>query len=546
VLLAAGLLGCDPDKVTRGPQDADSQTNWLKSCQIDGECNGLSCVCGLCTQTCDNDAACGESTRGSSCVRADDPGIVSQCGSAPASGLCLPRCEDDSDCSPGKLCEQGLCTPMPTPSAKVSVDISQSHQILVGFGASLAYSETQITSHPKRDQLLDAIFKDVGLDVLRLRNRFVDTQANLSDTADLIDAATARLGHAPGIFLTSWTPPAALKANSGLSCNGSPNTCTLAKNGGGFDYAGFGRYWRQSLDAYATAGVKPDYIGLQNNPNWAPNAGEVFEACKFLPVQGSATVSIGGRDVSVDYPGLAEAQRAVLEALAGASARPKLLAPETSGSGNIADYVTNLDLTEVAAFAHHLYGTDPSGSDPGGFAGLEALPSESRRPVFITEMEADGFDTALTVHHATVDEGAAAYLQNAMLSSPSGPAANPRAVLGVDDTSFVPQEPYHALRHFAHFTDPGWARVDTTSNVAALLVSAWASPNKDALTVILINSGSAELSIQLELPTLGGGSEVLRSAFSGVERSASLGSFSPKRVLQLPPRGVMTVALLPP
>ena len=554
ILLAAGLLGCDPNHPSPGPQGADSQTNWLKSCQIDAECNGLSCVCGVCTQTCSSDAACGETTRGASCISASDPGAITQCGGArpEAPGLCLPRCDDEHPCDTGKICVTNLCSPIPNPSVKVSVDISRPHQVLVGFGASLAYAETQITSHPKRDQLLDAVFKELGLDVLRVRNRYVDSpradSPDVANTAELVTAATARLGHAPGLFLTSWTPPATLKGNSALKCNGAPNTCTLAKNAqGDFDYAGFGQYWRSSLDAYAKVGVKPDYIGLQNNPNWVPNATEVFEACKFLPVEGSATVSLNGRDTVVDYPGLAEAQSAVLEALAGLSTRPKLLAPETSGSGNVADYVANLDLTEVAAFAHHLYGTDPSGTDPGGLAGLDALPSERQRPVFITEMEADGFDTALTVHHATVDQGAAVYLQNALLSPPSGPTANPRAVFGVDDTSFVAQDPYHALRHFARFTEPGWARVDATSTVTDLLASAWISPSKDALTVILINSGSTELNIELDLPALlGTTSEISRSAFSGVERSVSLGSFTAERVLQLPARGVMTVALLPP
>lgn len=422
--------------------------------------------------------------------------------------------------------------------------MGRTHQTLVGFGASLAYTEADITDHPERDQLLDAVFKDAGLDVLRLRNRYVDT-TDVASSGELIAAATARLGRAPGIFLTSWTPPASLKENAGLMCNGSPHTCTLAKDSqGGFDYPAFAQYWRASLEAYAKVGVRPDYIGLQNNPNWAPKTSEVFEACKFLPVEGSMTVTVGGRDIDVKYPGLAEAQAAVLEALADLEPRPKLLAPETSGSGNIVDYVTNLDLNEVAAFAHHLYGSDPAAMDPGNLASLSSLPAESRRPVFITEMEADGFKTALALHHATVNEDAAVYLQNALLSAASGPAANAQAVLGVDETSFVAQEPYHALRHFAHSTDPGWVRVDASSTLNELLVSAWRAPASDALTVIVINSGSADATFQLDLPAIGAASsEVTRTSFDGSERSATLGPLPAERVLKLPAHGVMTIAL---
>jgi O-glycosyl hydrolase len=554
-LACALLLACDPRSTPNG-QGADSQTNWLRACEIDSDCKPqssdasssvvLSCVCGVCSRACQTNDACGEP--GISCVQSDKAGPLAQCvGAQPTGvGLCMPECSQENACKEGQICSAGVCTPLAAPGPEVSVDISQSHQTLVGFGASIAYSDAQIADHPQRARLLDAVFQDLGLDVLRLRNRYVDS-TDVSKTGELITASTASLGHAPVLFLTSWTPPLRLKANALLACKGNAG-CTLAKTAdGSFDYAGFAQYWRDSLDAYAMVGVKPDYIGIQNNPNWMPDEGAVFEACKFLPVEGSAIASIGGKDTSVDYPGLAEAQKAVIDALVGLSPRPKLLAPETSGSANIVDYVGALDLANVDAYAHHLYGSDPTESDPGGLAaGLETLPSEARRPVFITEMEADGFGTALSLHHATVDADAAVFLQNALTSPPTGPGTNPQALFDVDDTTFAPQDPYHAIRHFAHSTAPGWIRVDATSRLADLLVSAWASPNKDALTVILINAGSSELSFKLGLPQLAGTSEITRSVFGDVERSASLGQLTADRVLQLPARSVMTVAIEAP
>jgi hypothetical protein len=540
VLACALALACEP---SHKGQSGDSQTNWLRSCQIDSQCPSLSCVCGICTTTCKTDTAC--EARGASCIQPEEPGAIAQCGGSPApgSGFCMERC-DEGSCDPDHLCVSGVCTPLAPPTADVTVDIGKMHQVLVGFGASMVYGEDQVTEHPQRAQLLDAAFVDMGIDVLRLRNRYVDT-VDVSKSGELVAAVTSSLGHAPTIFLTSWTPPVTLKANSSLTCMGNAG-CTLAKTAdGAFDYQGFGQYWRASLDAYAKVGVRPDYIGIQNNPNWIPNDAQVYEACRFLPTQGNATAMIGGQNVTVDYPGLAEAQTAVVEALVGLSPRPKLLAPETSGSGMVVDYVAALDLTDVDAFAHHLFGSDPAA--PGGLAGLDALPSEAQRPVFITEMQADGFGTALALHHATVDESAAVFLQNALTGSPSGPAANTQALLGVDDTSFLPQEPYHAFRHFARSTAPGWVRVDAVSNVKDLLASAWVSPNQDALTVVLINAGSSELSIKLALPQIASASsQVTRTAFSGVERSAPLGEYSASRVLQLPTRAVMTIALEAP
>ncbi len=81
----------------------------------------------------------------------------------------------------------------------------------------------------------------------------------------------------------------------------------------------------------------PDYIGLQNNPNWVPTAADYNEACKFLPVEGTTMVTVGDRSMTVEYPGLAEAHKATSEALAGLASRPKLLGPETSGFAGVAD-----------------------------------------------------------------------------------------------------------------------------------------------------------------------------------------------------------------
>jgi hypothetical protein len=144
-----------------------------------------------------------------------------------------------------------------------------------------------------------------------------------------------------------------------------------------------------------------------------------------------------------------------------------------------------------------------------------------------------------------VVEGASAYLQQTLTGSSSGPAASPDALVGLDATSFTPQDPYHAMRHFAFHTDPGWRRVDALSDSEGLLASAWLSPSGDALTLILVNAGSAAISAQLNLPATlnGAASQITRTTFAGVERSALLGSLSAERVLNVPSRAVVTLAL---
>jgi len=176
---------------------------------------------------------------------------------------------------------------------------------------------------------------------------------------------------------------------------------------------------------------------------------------------------------------------------------------------------------------------------------LGELAQKLGKPIFQTEMHADGFGTALLIHYTTVFEGASAYLQQTLTGSLSGPAASPDALIGLDASTFVPQDAYHAMRHFALHTDPGFRRVDAVSDAESLLASAWLSPAGDALTLILINAGSSAVSAKINLPAAlsGSASQVTRTAFAGAERSAPLGSLSSEGVLTVPSRAVVSVAL---
>jgi len=140
-------------------------------------------------------------------------------------------------------------------------------------------------------------------------------------------------------------------------------------------------------------------------------------------------------------------------------------------------------------------------------------------------------------------EGASAYLQSMLTGPLLGPGAESRALIGLDATSFRPQDPYFAMQHFARHTDPGWTRVAATSASSALLASAWLSPAEQDLTVILINEATVELSARLSLPGIWRTSAVTRSVFSGVERGAALGTLAPSGVVRLPPQAVVTIAL---
>jgi O-glycosyl hydrolase len=535
-------IGCEPEP---DPQTTDSQTNWLQVCQIDAQCGSLRCVCGVCTTPCRAESDCA-GLKGTACVAADDAGAIAQCSGErmPGTGLCLPGCSD-ARCGAGQMCVAGACTPVPEPRFFVDIDPRKRHQVLTGFGASVAYSERDITTHPQKDAIYEALFEDLGLDVLRLRNRYGHVgDDDLGSASALVAAARASLGRTPAVFMTSWSPPPSLKANGAVMCNGNLDTCTLRTTpSGSFDYAAFGAYWRSSLDAYATAGVAPDYIGIQNNPNWVPNFSEAAEACKFLPVEGTAPVFLGGATVPVRYPGFAEAHSATLAALAGAASVPEILAPETTDTGSVAEYLAALDAATLGAVSHHLYGVNPEAPDLPDLYALGVLAKQTGKPVFQTEMQADGLGTALLIHHTTTEEEASAYLQTSLTSWTAGPGSNSQALVGITASDFTLQEPYFALRHFALHTDPGWVQISANSSTD-LLASCWQSPDEDALTVVLVNPRRVDAVARLALATgdWPEASHVIRTVFGGVERFADLGALSEQGILRVPARSIATIA----
>lgn len=536
--LWAFVVGCMPNDE---PQTG-SQTNWLRACATDADCGSNSCQCGVCTHPCSTDDSCSD-LPGASCVAPGDPAAVAVCnGSAPAVGsLCLARCGSSNDCSGRQACVAGVCSVSMTANAHVSIDLQSRFQVLSGLGATLAYAEPAVTQYADANQLYSAMFADLGLDTLRLRNRFGYTgDDNLASAATIIDAASRSLGRRPTVVLASWSPPAVLKANGSTTCNGEQDSCTMARlPTGGFDYGAYADYWRDSLDAYAAVGVNPDFVAIQNNPDFVPMGILPGEGCRFLPVQQTLSVSVGGQLRALEFPGYDQAIQAVLTRLRGLTSPPKIIAPETSEPNLVGEYVQHLEPSSFDAIGHHLYGSIPSSPDLTQFRRLNEIGQSTGRPVFQTEMNADGLGTAVLLHHTLATEGASAYLQNALV----GPTVESGALIVVEGSTLSLEPAYHALRQFARFTDPGWVRAGAESDQPDLLASTWVSPT-GAVTIVVVNQGTKGFDIELGLASIASSrSQVIRTVFDGVERSSNLGELPVDHVVRLPEHSIVTIAI---
>jgi hypothetical protein len=90
--------------------DHSSETNWFDSCETDGDCSVGTCLCGVCSESCSEDANCpGVYT----CAGSGSGAFTRLCkgvASAPE-GVCLKGCGSGSACPTGFECESDACVP---------------------------------------------------------------------------------------------------------------------------------------------------------------------------------------------------------------------------------------------------------------------------------------------------------------------------------------------------------------------------------------------------------------------------------------------------
>ncbi len=384
--------------------------------------------------------------------------------------------------------ENRICRAQSTVTA--SINPGETHQTMEGFGASLYYYSNWLVAHPKKEDIYNDIFDGLGLDILRLGNTYGYGSSNIADAAEFVSTATSVSGRPVMVLLSSWSPPAALKS-TGSTQNGG----TLVRKNGQYDYEGYARYWADALTAYAAAGIRPDYVSIQNEPDWTAS----WETCEF---SGTETADRAGYDRALD---------AVVKKLQGTASQPKLLAPEAKGigDGRFADYARYYNHAQVYGYAHHLYNGGDAGNPDSFIGNMQAVAAAySDKPRFQTEYSsenADWLNTAWLMHNSLVYEEVSAYLYWGLIW---GGLTSVELVLlenpwtrsqWTTPMGYVLTQRYWAFRQYSKFIDPGWKRVTATAGGSQVKVSAFINPNADSLTVVVINKGAADLKLALKL-----------------------------------------------
>ncbi len=469
-------------------------------------------------------------------------------------------------------------TVQPAFTATASFSFNAPNQTIAGFGGAEAFYLNYLDTHPNEAEIMKALFdpsEGLGITFLRVQNSFyLYTGSNAStfdlDTPKILTAANAAAGSPLTVLMTSWTPPASLKSN------GSIDGCTITTNGlcsggygtlaivnGAFDYAGFAQFWLQSLQAYATLGVVPAYISVQNEPDEAAT----YVGCVFNPTEAPANYGAG-------YQGLAGyglAVDAVYKAIhAGSlSSVPNIIGPENYSVANAASFIAPVPSGELSAIAHHLYNVSSYGADPSdnevAMTNFDAsFPTQLK---FETEyFQTPGFSNAVDIHNALTLAGDSVYLYW-QLTWPStlvnGISSDQQGLLYIDNP-FTPQsswafpsgwtynDAYYALKHFSRYIRPGYIRYNATlDNPADEKVSVYQSPDTNTTVIVLLNVSTTNTdTVGLNLaPVAYSTSTVFRSSFqtpitaSGAERWNNLGAYAPASGIVMPPQSAVTVVL---
>ncbi len=401
-------------------------------------------------------------------------------------------------------------------AASISVDPSAKKQEILGFGGGSVYYQNWITAMSEENQkaLYDTAFTGLNLSLLRLGNWLQSNDATVNpDDITIVQAAKQRLGNHLKIEMSSWSAPGSLKPSGSVNGNdGSSSADNSLKKVSGdaygsYAYSDFAAWWKKSLETYKAAGITPDYISIQNEPDMNAE----YEETLFTPTE---------TDTAAGYK---QALNAVYDAVKGST---KILGPEPLGIGysNFEKYVKELDDSKLDGYAYHLYnagdGNDNSGNNylaPENFRkAMKAIGSTyggKGKPIIMTEFcnmlnktrEEDMVGLAHIMQVGFTDGQLAGYIAWELFWGEGrgqligvcaknwGSCKNDSIVIGPE---------YHAMRHYSKFVNPGWKAISATTSESALKTVGFANNSGDSVTVVVVNTG--KVAISLDAPTISG------------------------------------------
>jgi len=417
----------------------------------------------------------------------------------------------------------------------ITADTNLQYQVMKGFGGSLAYYEGWVTAHPNKSGIYNALFGELSLDILRLRNAHEYDPGMIGRAIEFVQAAEASLGKPIDVLSTSWGPPGRLKSNNDRS-NGGTLRYTVTDGTVEFDYPGFANWWQSSLDEYNANGIYPTYISIQNEPDWTAT----YESCRLNPGE-----TINATDTIAGYN---KALQAVYDSVQTREHIPKLLGPETIGIGYNAleNYCNQMDLSLVAGIAHHLYhGVDED--DPYASTNFQKVGDyHPEIPHFQSEYSrGNWWSLGGLIYKSLCDEDAVAYLYWDLAWDGDG-------LVSLDfpwdrsrwsnSVGYTRTKDFYVFKQYSAFIHPGWQRIEAPISADSAVVTLFMSPDKDSAAMVIINRSLSEpLLCNLNVP----GFSISRADLYVTSSSENCSYLGDKKdeILEIGTQSIATVAM---
>ena len=424
----------------------------------------------------------------------------------------------------------------------VNVDANNRLQKMEGFGASGAFGEQSLRLHNDFEEIVEVAFNDLGLDLYRIQNRYNHLNTNPPwqqgwlGSKEILAEAESVTGRDIKVLMTAWGPPANLKSNNSITNGG-----TLAMSGGSYRYDDYAQWWLDGFNYYNNNGVEVDYVSIQNEPQYLAT----WASCILDPTEGNGNA------------GYDKAFETVWQKFAttfGKSAMPRFVAPEhqSTGVSKMNEYVDALGphYDRIYAFAHHLYSGNAYQNPDVLNADFTSLTNLLYKPLFQTEYgKANTVDDDITrklnlaklMFNALTIENVSAYFYwglwwttddgEGLIYLPSGNSST---------YQLLPE--YYAFKHYSAFVHEGWRRLDVDTSDGNLHASAFSSPNRDKMSVIIVNDDTwaKQWDFNFDNTTVSGGTIYQSTATNNCE---NIGSFTPGSSLVFPPKSITTLDL---
>jgi len=397
-----------------------------------------------------------------------------------------------------------------SPALAQTIDTNTKYQEIEGFGASIAFYNGWVTAHRNVKEIYDIVFTDLQPTIFRMANwnqdlghpnstakKESDRIAGLKTDATIVAEGRKRIGNRFKILMCSWRIPEYLRVGDrGDGIN------TLKKDDNGkYMYAEYGQWWKNSLIDYEKYNILPDWISIQNEPDFNYDSNQ--------------SSLLSWKEGNNGNAGYGPALKAVYDSISTLPRRQngqlKIIGPEVLGIGwgNFDNYMNNLDTALLDGYAYHIYGQGNYDKPDEIRTHVQNAAKWKNKPFFMTEFGWNNDKpednmiglTSLIINHLVYGNLSAYIDWTLVWPEPEGEMVQIEFPWGAYTKfprgyNILPE--YHAMRHFTRYVNPGMRRVKVSSLPDLVRGVAFATTNNDTVVAVLVNISTTEKPLNIK------------------------------------------------